>query len=87
MHWGSHVELPNSQRISCLESPLGRVTACDAGDPGLIPGRGKLNVCLQGALLEDRDDPGKFSLQYCINSFGLKVLSSEMDPARIRFIR
>jgi hypothetical protein len=26
---------------------LGRVPACDAGDPGSIPGGGNLNVCLQ----------------------------------------
>jgi hypothetical protein len=30
---------------------LGRVPALDAGDPGSIPGGGKLIVCLQGALL------------------------------------
>ena len=30
--------------ISCLDSSLGRVLACDAGDPGSIPGRGKLNA-------------------------------------------
>jgi hypothetical protein len=69
MHWGSPVEDParlqqpgqveilNSQQISCLDSSLGRVPACDAGDRGSIPGGGKLKVCLQGALLEDRDDP------------------------------
>ncbi len=56
------VEVPNSQRISCLDSSLGRVPACDAGDPDSIPGGGKLNVCLQGALLGDRDDPGQVSL-------------------------
>jgi hypothetical protein len=39
-------EVPNSQCISCLDSSLGRVAA-----------GGKLNVRLQGALLEDRDDP------------------------------
>jgi hypothetical protein len=33
------------------------VSACDAGDPGSIPGGGNLN----GALLEDRDDPGEVS--------------------------
>ncbi len=56
------VEVPNSQRISCLDSSLGSVPACDAGDPGSIPGGGKLNVCHQGALLEDGDDPGQVSL-------------------------
>jgi hypothetical protein len=56
------VEVPNNQRISCLDSSLGSVPACDAGDPGSIPGGGKLNVCLQGALLEDRDDPVQVSL-------------------------
>ncbi len=33
--------------ISCLHSSLGRVPTCDAGDPGLIPSGGNLNVCLQ----------------------------------------
>jgi hypothetical protein len=33
--------------ISCLDSSLGRVPACVTGDPGSIPGRGNLNVCLQ----------------------------------------
>jgi hypothetical protein len=33
--------------ISCLDSSLGRVPACDAGDSGSIPGEGNLNVCLQ----------------------------------------
>jgi hypothetical protein len=39
---------PTTHSISCLDSSLGRVPTCDAGDPGLIPGGGKLNVCLQG---------------------------------------
>jgi hypothetical protein len=62
MHWGSDLEVPNSQRITCLDSSLGRVPACDAGDPGSFPDGGNLDVCLQGALLEDRDDPGQVSL-------------------------
>jgi hypothetical protein len=62
MHWGSHVEVPNSQRISCLDSSLGRVPACDAGDPALFPAEANLMFDLQGALLEDRDDPGQASL-------------------------
>ena len=33
--------------IRCLDSSLGRVPACDAGDPGSIPCGGTLNVCLQ----------------------------------------
>jgi hypothetical protein len=33
--------------IRSLDSSLGRVPACDAGDPGSILGRGNLNVCLQ----------------------------------------
>jgi hypothetical protein len=33
--------------ISCLDSSLGRVPACDAGVLGSIPGGGNLNVCLQ----------------------------------------
>jgi hypothetical protein len=57
------VEVPNRQCISCLDSSLGRVPACDPGDLGSIPEGGKLNICLQGALLEDRDDPGQVSLQ------------------------
>ena len=35
---------PTTHRISCLDSSLGRVPACDAGDPGSIPGGGKLNA-------------------------------------------
>ena len=31
--------------VSCLDSSLGRVPACDAGDLGSIPGGGKLNAC------------------------------------------
>jgi hypothetical protein len=56
------VEVPNSQRICCLDSSLGRVPACGAGDPGPILGGGNLNVCLQDTLLEDRDDPSQVSL-------------------------
>jgi hypothetical protein len=56
------VDAPNSQLISCLDSSLGRVPACDADDLDSVPGGVKLNVCLQGALLEDRDDPGQVSL-------------------------
>ena len=33
--------------VSCLDSSFGRVPACDAGDPGSIPGGGNLNICLQ----------------------------------------
>jgi hypothetical protein len=32
--------------ISCLDSSIGRMPACDAGNPGSIPGGGNLNVCL-----------------------------------------
>ncbi len=32
----------------CVDSSLGRVPACNAGDPGSIPGGGKFIVCLQG---------------------------------------
>ena len=35
---------PTTHSISCLDSSLGRVAACDAGDPGLIPGGGKFNA-------------------------------------------
>ncbi len=38
-------EKHSTHSISCLDSSLGRVPACDAGDPGSIPGGGKLNVC------------------------------------------
>ncbi len=37
--------------ISCLDSSLGRLPTCDAGDLGSIPGGGKLNVCVQGEVL------------------------------------
>jgi hypothetical protein len=30
--------------VYCLDSSFGRVPACDAGDPGSIPGGGKLNA-------------------------------------------
>jgi hypothetical protein len=47
---GSGINIPDPQHRynSCLDSSLGRVPAYDACDPGLIPGGGKLNVCLQG---------------------------------------
>ena len=87
MHWGSHVEVSNSQRISCLDSSLGRVPAYYAGDPGLIPGGGKLYVCLQGALLEDRDDPGQVSLYWvilvasiCLSIILINTTSHVSDP-------
>ena len=35
---------PTTHSISCLDSSLGRVPACDAGDPGSIPAGGKLNA-------------------------------------------
>ncbi len=35
---------PTTHSISCLDSSLGRVPACDAGDPGSIPGEGKFNA-------------------------------------------
>ncbi len=40
-----------------------------SGDPDSIPDGGKLNVCLQGALLEDRDDPGQVSLEYIMYEY------------------
>ena len=45
---GSGINIPDPQnwyKLSC--SSLGRVPACDAGDPGSLPGGGNLNVCLQ----------------------------------------
>jgi hypothetical protein len=47
---GSGIKIPDPQhwyKLPCLDSSLGRVPACDAGDTGLIPVGGKLNVCLQ----------------------------------------
>jgi hypothetical protein len=44
---GIYIPDPHHIGISCLDSSLGRVTACDAGDPGSIPVGGKLNVCHQ----------------------------------------
>ncbi len=41
---------------------------------GSIPGGGKLNVCLQGALLEDRNDLGQVSLK----NKGLKLVHSRL---------
>ncbi len=35
---------PTTHSISCLDSSLGRVPACDAGNLGSIPGGGKLNA-------------------------------------------
>ncbi len=55
----AQVEVPNSQRISCLDSSLGRASACGAGGRRFAPR--PWHVCL-GALLEDRDDPGQVSL-------------------------
>jgi hypothetical protein len=40
--WGGGGPGPTTHSISCLDSSLGRVPACDAGDPGSIPGGGKL---------------------------------------------
>jgi hypothetical protein len=34
----------DTHSIRCLDISLGRVAACDAGDPGSIPDGGKLNV-------------------------------------------
>ncbi len=36
---GRNAEVPNSKRISCLDSSLGWVPACDAGDPLLVVSR------------------------------------------------
>jgi hypothetical protein len=45
---GSGINIPDPQHCyKLLDSSLGRVPASDAGDPGSIPGRGNLNVCLQ----------------------------------------
>jgi hypothetical protein len=87
MLWDIHIEVPNSQRISCLDSSLGMVPACDAGNPGLIPGGGKLNVCLQGALLEDRDDPGQVSLlvHFFESAFSVMTLSWKLQAAAITY--
>ncbi len=37
--------------ISCLDTPLDRVPTYDTGDPGSLPGGGKLNVYVQGEVL------------------------------------
>ncbi len=44
---GSGIKIPDPQLWYKLDSSLGRVPACDAGDPGSIPVGGNLNVCLQ----------------------------------------
>ncbi len=44
---GSGINIPDPQHWYKLDSSLGRVPTCDAGDPGSIPVGGKLNVCLQ----------------------------------------
>ena len=43
---GSGIKIPGIRNsgINCLDSSLGRVPAFDAGDPGSIPGGGKLNA-------------------------------------------
>ncbi len=41
---GSGKKIPDPQLWCCLDSSLGRVPACDAGDPGSFPGGGKLNA-------------------------------------------
>jgi hypothetical protein len=43
---GIKIRICNTE-VSCLDSSLDRVPACDAGDPGSIPSGGNLNVCLQ----------------------------------------
>ncbi len=52
MHWWSHVEVPNSNSISCLNSSLLEY-------PGSIPGR---DMFVSGALVEDGDDLGRVFL-------------------------
>ncbi len=59
LHKIGTVEVPNSQRISCLDSSLGKASACGAGGRRFAPR--PWHVCL-GTLLEDRDDPGQVSL-------------------------
>ncbi len=49
------VDAPNCQLISCLDSSLGRVAACGAG----VRRFARDMFVRHGALLEDRDDPGK----------------------------
>ena len=57
---------PTTHSISCLDSSLGRVPACDTGDPGLIPGGGKLNACpLPGSHVS--------SIHYCLDSSWCRV--------------
>ncbi len=41
---GGRCLAPTTHSISCLGSSLGRVPACDAGDPGSISGGGNLNA-------------------------------------------
>ncbi len=41
---GGQVSSTHYSQYSCLDSSLGRVPTCDAGDPGSIPGGGKLNA-------------------------------------------
>ncbi len=43
--------IPYSEIFYSVDSSLGRVPVCNAGDPGSIPGGGALNVCVQGEVL------------------------------------
>ncbi len=67
------VEVPNSQRISCLDSSLGRASACGAGGRRFAPR--PWHVCL-GALLEDKDDPGQVSIVVTPTWFETRGLAS-----------
>jgi hypothetical protein len=67
--WALKIETFLGPKKVEIFSSLGRVPACDAGDLGPTPGGGKLNVCLQVALLEDRNDPGQVSLKYIMYQY------------------
>ncbi len=41
---GGQLSSTHYSQISCLDSSVCRVPACDAGDPGSNPGGGKLNA-------------------------------------------
>jgi hypothetical protein len=60
----AQVKVPTSQRISCLDSSLGREAACGAGVRRFTPA---CDIFVRhGALLEDRDDPGQVSLYHIL---------------------
>jgi hypothetical protein len=58
IHWGSHVEDPNINSITCCNNSL---LECSPAVQELVGSNpGQVKSALSGALVEYVDDPGKF---------------------------